>query len=220
MGSEVVAIIDPGPDVDEHVRAVVREAQGAQQVMVLLTHGHADHAGATDAVASALDARVLGVGHVGGHVLADGDTVETDYGTLVAVETPGHSKPHLAFHWPAAAAVFPGDAILGDGDTTWVGEYPGCVADYLRSLTRLRELAADVMYPAHGPPIQDVPRTLDRYETHRRDRIEQVERFVASRSDASSSEVLGHVYGDRIPAGLAGAALKSVEALMHHVSRG
>ena len=220
VGSHVVAIIDPGPDVEDHVRAVVREAQGAQRVMVLLTHGHPDHAGAAEAVASALGAPVLGVRHANGRVLADGDAVETDHGALVAMETPGHSRPHLSFHWPEARAVFPGDLVLGEGDTTWVGEYPGCVADYLTSLARLRDLAPDVMYPTHGPAIEDVPGTLDAYEAHRHDRINQVERIVSSRPDATPAEIFGSVYGDAIPDVLRGAALESVEALMHHVSQG
>ncbi|GMR13587.1 MAG: MBL fold metallo-hydrolase [Gemmatimonadota bacterium] len=219
VGSDVVAIIDPGPDVEDHVRAVVREANGARRVVVLLTHGHPDHSGAAEAVASALGAPVLGVRHGAGTVLTDGEAVETDHGALVAIETPGHSKPHLSFHWPDAGAVFPGDLILGEGDTTWVGEYPGCVADYLASLARLRDLAPRVMYPAHGPSIEDVPGTLDAYEAHRHDRISQVEGIVSSRPGATPAEILGLVYGDTLEDGLRGAALKSVEALMHHVSQ-
>ena len=220
IGSEVVAIIDPGPDVEDHVRAVVREAQGAQRAMVLLTHGHPDHAGAAQAVASALGAPVLGAGHGAGNALADGDAVETDHGALVAIETTGHSKPHLSFHWPDANALFPGDLILGEGDTTWVGEYPGCVADYLTSLARVRDLGPGVMYPTHGPPIDDVPGTLDAYEAHRHDRISQVGRVVSSLPDATAAEVFALVYGDTLPNGMRGAALESVEALMYHVSQG
>ena len=217
VGSEVVAIIDPGPDVDSHVRAVVREAEGARQVTVLLTHGHQDHVGAAEAVAAALGAPIVGAGHAGAKALGDGDSVETDDGALLAVETPGHSRPHLAFHWPEAGALFPGDLILGEGETTWVGEYLGCVADYLASLARLREYAPEILYPAHGPPIEDVQGALDAYEAHRLDRIRQVEKIVSATPGITPEEVLERAYGDTIPAELEAAALKSVQVILHHL---
>lgn len=217
VGSQVVAIIDPGPDVDHHVRAVVREARGAREVSVLLTHGHQDHAGAAEAVAVALGAPIVGVGHPRAEVLEDGAAVETDHGVLVAVETPGHSRPHLAFHWPEAGALFPGDLVLGEGETTWVGEYPGCVGDYLDSLQRVRECASRVLYPAHGPPIEDAPGALDAFEAHRRDRIRQVEEMIRAAPDATPADVLDGVYGDTIPDGLEAAALKSVQVILHHL---
>ena len=60
VGRHRIAIIDPGPDVDSHVRALVREVAGAEKMWVLLTHGHADHAGSGAKLAGLLDAEIIG----------------------------------------------------------------------------------------------------------------------------------------------------------------
>ena len=128
------------------VRAVVSAVRDASERMIVLTHGHRDHAGATRELADAIGAAVWGpegVEHVG-HLLVDGDAVETDEGQLVAVHTPGHTSNHLCFYWPERRALFAGDMLLGRGDTTWVAEYPGCVADYFESIDRLREQVQNV----------------------------------------------------------------------------
>jgi glyoxylase-like metal-dependent hydrolase (beta-lactamase superfamily II) len=152
-------------------------------------------------------------------ILEDGATVGTDAGSLVAVHTPGHSADHLSYHWPARRALFAGDLLLGRGDTTWVGEYPGCVADYLESLRRLRALDLSVIYPAHGPALEDVLGTLDLYEAHRRARIRQVEEALESHPEADVDELLTVVYGGTLPPGTGEAARMSLQALVDHVRR-
>ncbi len=213
VGRERVAIIDPGPYVDSHVRAVVREVADAEQVWVLLTHGHADHSGAAEAVAREVGAEIVGVGVAGARALGDLEAVETDQGRLVSVDTPGHSREHVTFHWIEAAAGFPGDVVLGKGETTWVGEYEGCVAHYLESLERLRGMGFSTLYPGHGPAIEDPGATLDAFEAHRRERIRQVRVLLTVRPEATTGELVKGVYGSTIPVGLEAAALRSVEAI-------
>lgn len=213
-----LVVLDPGPDVEDHVRAVVSSGRSADEVEVLLTHGHADHAGSARAVAGALDAQVLGPAEADpDRVLEDGDVVETDAGILAAVHTPGHTRGHLCYHWPARHALFAGDLLLGQGDTTWVAEYPGCVADYLASLERLRGLDLAVVYPAHGPPLEDPATALDRFEGHRRERILQVRRALREHPGADLDRLLAVVYGRELPPGVRGAARRSLEALVEFV---
>lgn len=214
VGRRRVAIIDPGPDVDSHVRAVLHAVSEAEHVWVLVTHGHADHAGAAEEVAQALGAEIRGRGVGSARPMATRDAVETDQGRLVGVDTPGHTREHVTFHWPEADAAFPGDLILGQGDTTWVGEYEGCVADYLNSLQILRTLRCRVLYPTHGPPVEDPEQTLDTFEAHRRDRIRQVREILAMRPEATTNEVVMEVYGRGFADGrVARAATHSVEAI-------
>ena len=219
VGREHAVIVDPGPDVDSHVRALLSWVADAREVKVLLTHGHGDHAASAAHVAAELGCPVLGPGDVAAVdvVLQDGDSIETDEGPLVAVATPGHSAQHFCFHRPERRALFVGDLMLGQGDTTWVGEYAGCVADYLESLARVRRLAPTVLYPAHGPPLEDVPGALDRYEAHRRERIRQVAAALAERPDADVEELLRLVYGRALPSAAHEAARMSLQALMDYV---
>jgi glyoxylase-like metal-dependent hydrolase (beta-lactamase superfamily II) len=212
-------VIDPGPDVEAHVRAIASLVEGAESAVILLTHGHADHAAGAARLAARLDAPVLGAGPVE-RALADGESVETDAGTLVALHTPGHDPAHLCFHWPEQAALFAGDLVLGAGDTTWVAGYPGCVADYLASLARLRSLGLSRIYPTHGPPIDDVDARLTRFESHRRARIAQVGAVLDAHPAATRREILEHVYGDTVPPGLEAAAMESLGAVLDHLGEG
>jgi glyoxylase-like metal-dependent hydrolase (beta-lactamase superfamily II) len=224
VGARRVAVIDPGPAAARHLEAVAAAVSEAETVSILVTHGHPDHApgagGLRSAVAAA-GARVAILGPTGvegvERPLADGEPVATDEGELVAIETPGHARDHLSFHWPARRALFAGDLLLGKGDTVWVGEYAGSVADYLRSLERVRALGLEVIYPAHGPPLADPLEALDRFAAHRRERIRQVEAALVAHPGASAEELLDSVYGGALPAGARRAALMSMEALVAHV---
>lgn len=208
--------MDPGPDVEAHVRAVSSLVADADRVVIVLTHGHSDHAGAAARLAAATGAERVGAGPVQ-RVLGDGESVPTDVGELVAVATPGHAQEHLCFHWPSRAALFAGDLILGQGDTTLVAGYPGCVADYLSSLERLRTLALRRIYPAHGDPIDDVDARLARFEAHRRARIAQVNAVLEEHPSATRVEILERVYGGTVPPALHPAALESLGALLDYL---
>lgn len=219
VGRREVAVIDPGPEDPAHRASLVEAVAEARTVVVLVTHAHGDHAGGAAALAQELDAPLRGFG-AGARPLADGESLRTDQGSLVALHTPGHARDHLALHWPRARAAFAGDLVLGEGDTTWVGEYPGSVGDYLASLERLRTLDLEVLYPAHGPPVRDVEGVLGRYESHRRERIAQVEGALREDPGASVEELVGRIYGDQVPQGLREAARRSLQAILHHLGAG
>lgn len=152
--------------------------------------------------------------------LHEGDTVRTDEGDLVVLTTPGHSRDHLAFHWPAQGAVFVGDLILGKGETTWVGEYLGCVADYLTSLDKVLALNPSTLYPTHGRPVVDPPATIQRFRTHRLRRLQEVRELREVHPDAGPAELARRIYGGEIPEKLAKAACSSVEAALFHLDQG
>jgi glyoxylase-like metal-dependent hydrolase (beta-lactamase superfamily II) len=221
LGTRRVAVIDPGPDVDDHVRAVVRSVGGADEVAIVLTHGHPDHSGGVDALLAALPGglsiRVVGSGHPEAAPVGDGDQVSTDAGDLVCIPTPGHTSDHLAFHHPRAGTLFAGDLVLGEGDTTWVAEYPGCVADYLASLDRVAALELRMIHPTHGPVIRDPAALIARYRAHRESRIDAVRAVRVRVPGASFDEVYEEVYGAAVPARMRAAAEASLRVLLHHV---
>ena len=223
LGRDDVVILDPGPDVDDHVRALVREVVGASRVTLVLTHGHGDHAGAVDPLLAALAeggppvAGVVGSGHPRARPPRGDERVPFDGGSLRSIPTPGHTRDHLAWYWAEARALFAGDHVLGHGDTTWVAEYPGCVADYLTSLARLRDLDLEVIHPGHGPDLRDPADALRRFEAHRRSRIERVRALKARHPELAGEALYRHVYGDTVPAGLEGAARRSLAAVEEFV---
>jgi glyoxylase-like metal-dependent hydrolase (beta-lactamase superfamily II) len=162
---------------------------------------------------------VVGAGPVD-RALGDGETVPTDAGDLVALLTPGHARQHLCFHWPERRALFAGDLVLGEGDTTWVAGYPTCVLDYLGSLERVRGLTLVRIYPAHGDPIDDVEARLARFESHRRARIAQVQAVLETTPGATRRQILERVYGSTVPPGLEAAAMESLGAVLDYLGEG
>ncbi len=191
----------------------------AETVSIVLTHGHSDHASAAPLLAADVAAEVWGPPalDIVDRPLEDEDVVSTDEGDLIALFTPGHAPGHLSFHWPDRRALFAGDLLLGTGDTTWVGEYPGCVQDYLDSLERLRGLELEVIYPAHGPPLDAPDDAIDRFERHRRERISQMGETLAKHPGASIEDLLDSVYGRELPELARRAASMSLGALKEHV---
>jgi glyoxylase-like metal-dependent hydrolase (beta-lactamase superfamily II) len=217
VGKGEMALIDPGPNVEEHVRALLDAVGSATKARILLTHDHSDHAGAAEVLAESSGIEVFGPASTGYSTLEEGDAVSTDEGELQVWETPGHTADHLSFYWPRADALFVGDLVLGTGTTSWVGEYLGCVGDYLRSLDRIRQAEPGVLYPGHGPPIRDVIARLTVFEEHRLRRLEQVEKARAARPDATPDQIVESVYRGRLPSRMVKAARASVEAMLHHL---
>jgi glyoxylase-like metal-dependent hydrolase (beta-lactamase superfamily II) len=187
-------VIDPGPEDAGHLRRVAEVA--GPVALVLLTHGHPDHAEGARTFASmvggvpvrALDP-ALRLGEEG---LAEGDVVELDGLELRVMQTPGHTPDSLTFWLPADQAVLTGDTVLGRG-TTVVHR----LGDYLTSLDRLRAMAEGtrVILPGHGPKLDDPVGALDYYIAHRRERLQQVEDALAAGA-RTAREVVERVYVD------------------------
>lgn len=62
VGDRDVAVIDPGPDLESHVDALLAALRGRRVTHVLVTHTHADHSPATAALVRATGARTYGFG--------------------------------------------------------------------------------------------------------------------------------------------------------------
>ena len=172
VGEDPAAVIDPGPDDPAHLDRVM-EAAGEVSA-VLITHGHEDHAQGAVPLSDAIGAPVLAFRPPeGGKQLHDGDEVTVGGATLVAMHTPGHSPDSMSFVARQVAALFTGDTVLGVG-TSVIDPPEGDLVIYLRSLRRMQDLRARIIYPGHGPVVFDAQQKLDLYVAHRIEREQQV----------------------------------------------
>jgi glyoxylase-like metal-dependent hydrolase (beta-lactamase superfamily II) len=223
QGSDQAIVVDPGPDDEQHLRAVLRAAQerGTRVVSTLLTHGHLDHSAGARRFAelSGSEVRALDPAHRhGGAGLADGEVIEVDGVRLEVVTTPGHTTDSLSVLLPQQRALLTGDTVLGRG-TAVIAHPDGRLGPYLDSLARMRELCAEagvgLLLPGHGPVLAQPVAVLEGYLNHRRARLDQVRQALESGA-RTAPEVVAAVYSDLDPA-LRWAAELSVQAQLAHL---
>jgi glyoxylase-like metal-dependent hydrolase (beta-lactamase superfamily II) len=171
VGAGPSVVIDPGPGIASHLEEVARAA--GRVAAILLTHRHEDHATGAPALAEMTRAPVLSGDGDGALRLRDEQQLTFGDLSLVAYAVPGHTADSVAFLEPESRALFTGDTVLGRG-TSFIDPPEGDVAAYLRSLRRLRDLDAAVIYPGHGPAVFRVADKLEEYLHHRVERERQV----------------------------------------------
>lgn len=198
-GSGRAVVIDPGPDDEAHISAVV-EAAG-EVGLVLFTHRHFDHTDAlsrmvelTGAPARATDPEFCR----NAGPLVDGEVIDVDGLQIEVLATPGHTNDSTCFIIGAEASLFSGDTILGRG-TTIVAHPDGVLGPYLDSLAHIRELIEEGLVtrilPGHGPVIDNPAAVVDFYLEHRAERLDQV-RAAVEAGAVTPREVVERVYSD------------------------
>jgi glyoxylase-like metal-dependent hydrolase (beta-lactamase superfamily II) len=224
-GSSSAVVVDPGPEDEGHLRRVVARAAetGRRVAQILLTHGHSDHSAGARRLAELTGAPVHAADpahRLGSEGLTDGQVVTAAGCELRVIGTPGHSADSLSLLLPEDGALLTGDTVLGRGTTVIAGG--GSLADYLRTLDALKELASTapvrVLLPGHGPPVDDPASTLTFYITHRAERLVEVRAALAA-GDRTPRDVVARVYHDVDPAVRAFAEL-SVQAQLDYLSAG
>lgn len=208
VGRWPAVVIDPAMDDAAHLREVLKVA--GRIGAILLTHDHPDHAPGATTLAGMTGAPVHAIHPAQGmERLRDGQVLRMPGVELVAVATPGHTADHVAFLLQPDRALFTGDAVLGRG-TSVIDPPEGDLAQYLRSLHRMRDLEPRTILPGHGPIVLDAVAKLDEYLEHRAMREEQVLAGLAEGA-RTPEELVPAIYGD-YPVELHPLAARSVLA--------
>jgi glyoxylase-like metal-dependent hydrolase (beta-lactamase superfamily II) len=199
IGERELAVVDPGPDLPEHIDALERAIGGRPVAAILCTHTHRDHSPAARPLAGATGAPIIGCAPLaletvgpradasfdGDYspdlVLKDADSVTVDGRQVVAVATPGHTSNHLCFAYEGA--LFTGDHVMG-WSTTVVVPPDGDMAEYMRSLDKLRGRDDRIYYPAHGAPVTNPQQYVRSLIGHRMQRERQILRLVSEEARA------------------------------------
>ncbi len=197
VGHGEVAVIDPGPDLADHLAAIQAAIPGERVSHILITHHHLDHSPLARPLAAITGARVYGRAVTTAHAedeivleagndvfvpdepVAGGEVFSGPGWTLEAIHTPGHTSNHICYALKEENALFAGDHIMG-WSTTVITPPDGDMGDYLRSLETVRARGFSTVWPTHGPPIREVDPFIGAYIAHRKDRERQIlERLAA-----------------------------------------
>jgi glyoxylase-like metal-dependent hydrolase (beta-lactamase superfamily II) len=227
-GGGSVALVDPGPDLPDHIEALKR-AIGARRVShILVTHSHRDHSPAAAPLKAWSGASVYGlpdhaapcgdegaVDEAHDHdfvpdvLVHDGKVIAGEGFTIACVATPGHTANHVCYALVEEKALFSGDHVMG-WSTSVIAPPDGDMGRYIASLEKLRARDESIFYPTHGAPIADPKARLDMLIAHRRMRETQILDMLAE-GGATVEALTARLYPG-IGAGLARAAAQQVLA--------
>ncbi len=233
VGRGEVAVIDPGPDLPEHLEAILAATAGETISHIVITHHHSDHwplmvplkalTGAPIygcAVVGAAEADEGGAAIQGAFApeisLCGGGTIAGKGWTLEAIPTPGHTSNHLCYALAEENALFSGDHIMG-WSTTVITPPDGDMTDYLQSLAKVRARGFATLWPTHGPPIREVAPFIDAYVAHRQERMDQITTALAA-GPATINDLVPKLYAD-VDSRLWPAAARSMLAAIIHLER-
>ena len=210
IGTQELAVIDPGPDLPEHIEALLAAIAGRPLAAILVTHTHRDHSPAARTLREMTGAPIIGcaplvLDHLGPQVeasfdrdyapdriFADGESIDIDDRRITALHTPGHTSNHLCFADETSGALFSGDHVMG-WSTSVVIPPDGNMGDYVRSLEELRARKDRIYYPAHGDPVSDPKRLVRGMITHRLQRERQILRRL-EQGDRTVAEIVASAY--------------------------
>jgi glyoxylase-like metal-dependent hydrolase (beta-lactamase superfamily II) len=210
VGKNEVAVIDPGPDLPEHLNALTAALAGERVTAIVCTHTHRDHSPASRPLQAVTGAPIIGCApltmeddgprsdaafdpdYAPDRVLADGDTLSGPGWTLEAVATPGHTSNHLCLALREERALFTGDHVMG-WSTTVVSPPDGDMADYMASLEKLLGREDLIYYPAHGPAVEKPQRLVRGLMGHRRQREGQILRHL-KRGEGAIPDMVAQMY--------------------------
>lgn len=236
LGTGNVAVIDPGPDDEEHIGAILAALDGETISHILVTHTHMDHSPGCRPLQALTGAPTYAYGPHGAgkleqgvqveeggdmdfapdHLVKHGDIIQGGDWTVECVYTPGHTSNHMCFALQEQKALFTGDHVMG-WSTSIISPPDGDMAAYMQSLELLLERDDAVYWPTHGPSIIDPKTHVRAYIAHRIEREEQILKCI-DEGTHSIRDMVPLMYRDT-PEFMYPAAARSVLAAMENLLR-
>lgn len=217
-GSELVVIDPASPYPEEQARLdqlLDELAERGQRVReVLLTHHHHDHCSGAEHLARRLGVPIAAHANTWARLegrvpvdrpIEDGELLELPADLpgarprrLRAILTEGHADGHLVFLEEETQSLIAGDMVAGVG-TIVIDPPEGRMGEYLRSLRRVADLDAHLLYPSHGPPIGDPRAYAEHYIAHRLERERKVVAALQELGPCSVTDLVPRAYDDKPP---------------------
>jgi glyoxylase-like metal-dependent hydrolase (beta-lactamase superfamily II) len=241
VGRGRVAILDPGPEHEQHIATLLDAVRGETVTHVFVTHTHRDHSPAAARIKAATGAIVVAEGphraarplHLGENqrleasgdlafrpdlAIPDGESVSDGGWTLEAITTPGHTANHMAYAYKQAGVLFSGDHVMA-WSTPVVAPPDGAMGDYMASLDKLSKRPESTYFPGHGGAVHDAPRFVQYYIRHRQAREASILRRLA-KGAADIPTIVRAVYIGLDPRLVSAAGLSVLAHLEDLLARG
>jgi glyoxylase-like metal-dependent hydrolase (beta-lactamase superfamily II) len=203
-----VTVVDPGPEIDEHIDALMALA-GDRIKHILVTHTHTDHSPAAKKLAELTGAKVIGAtpapdaayqdeGFKADLELVDDQLLDLNGVKVRAVHTPGHVNNHYCFLIEQDGMLLTGDHMM-NGSTVVIIPPAGVMKDYIESLQKLKLYPLRTLGPGHGDIIADPVAAIDALVEHRLGREAKVVEKMAQAGPADRETLTPLVYDDVDP---------------------
>jgi glyoxylase-like metal-dependent hydrolase (beta-lactamase superfamily II) len=204
LGLREVAVLDPGPDDERHLDAIMAAAGPAVR-WIIATHTHPDHSPLASRLAKLTGARVIGLPPPGDgrqdttfaphHVPADGERLSAGECQLIAIHTPGHASNCVCYLLERERLLFTGDHVL-EGVSPVILPPDGDMSAYLHSLDKLQSHDFERIAPGHGGVMERGKEVLTALRAHRLAREEKVLGGLRRLAAATLGDLTAVVYDD------------------------
>lgn len=195
----VAAVVDPA---EAHPVLHRLKDLGAKMVAIFNTHHHRDHVGGNSELLHHFpEAVVYGGAEDKGRIpgqqvfLQEGDRVSFSDRTAEVFFVPGHTRAHIAYHFPPANPDEVGDLFCGD--TLFAGGcgrlFEGTPTQMVNSLSKFRRLPDNThVWCAHEYTLKNLQfaLTVDGHNTDLQHRLAKVQ-AARQRSEATVPSLLG-----------------------------
>ncbi len=237
IGKDNVAVIDPGPDDDQHIDNLLKSLEGEKISHIFITHTHKDHSPAAKKLHDITGAPTYGFGKhprvSSKSIIAVEEGADYDFIPIInindnevyegtnwkirAIHTPGHTSNHVCYELLEKNILFSGDHLMA-WSTTVISPPDGNMSQYLKSLYKLLDLPIKKCWPTHGPCIDNVRTFIESTISHRNFREKQI--LESLKFKKNIFEIVKDLYKEKDPILYPAASLSVMAHIIHLIEKG
>ena len=241
LGTQRLVCVDPGPELPEHIDAILRASDSAEIEAILVSHTHVDHSPGARLLKERTGAPIIGCGphraaraladnevnpldasgdkdHEPDRVLADGEVLRIGELALESIATPGHTANHLCFAIAGTDTLLSADHVMA-WSTSIVAPPDGSMRDYMASIETMLNRPEETYLPGHGGVLVSARSYVEDLKQHRLSREAAILEQLRE-AGKSIPEIVSVLYAEVDPALYPAAGLSVFAHLEDLVGQG